>query len=100
MLELVSGLNYLKLVTSLTNGNSNGNGTDDNKSPTAAGNCINSTTSTASDAGSCKSYIFEKVDYIKKISLKRKAYRRLKKARNKSRIISPANIAESPKIKL
>lgn len=104
MLELVSELNFLKLVTTLANGNTNvnenGNGSNSNssnKSTSTAGNCINSTTN---DTSSCKSYIFEKVDYIKKINIRRKAFKRFKRARNKSRVISPANTTESPKIKL
>lgn len=40
-------------------------------------------------------YIFEKVDYIKKISIRRKAFRKLKKARTKSRTsVSPNNVTE------
>lgn len=43
-------------------------------------------------ADSCHVYIFEKVDYIKKINIRRKAIRKLKKARNKSRAsVSPNN---------
>lgn len=55
---------------------------------------------------SCKPYIFEKVDYIKKISIRRKATKKLRKvARNKSHQASTISTAtnpvnESPKIKM
>lgn len=123
MLELVSELSYLKLVSSINitngknqNGNNNNNGinkngtdcshlqdannTSDSSNATtnnentadsfatiARCKCINSATT------NCKPYIFEKVDYIKKISIRRKAFKKLRKAKNKSRVISP-NTAE------
>lgn len=140
MLEVVSQLSYLKLVspnkpTPLTppatkngtdNTNGNGkvmkpttktgevdnhqahekqlgvhtmtNGGDGSKNVNISPLSSNGTCSTT--ATSCNPYIFEKVDYIKKINIRRKAFKRLKKARSKTRVISPATATESRKIKL
>lgn len=66
MLELVSRLDYLKLVSSQT------------KSVSTA------TALSETDSNYNRTFIFEKVDYIKRISLRKKELKKLKKARCKN----------------
>lgn len=145
MLELVSDLSYLKLVsmkstatttsTTTTNGTSTGSTNQyatqcngivinqiypdkecQNRSEnrlqqsttngsqmlqlTKPGSYIGSPSSTNTSSIQCIPYIFEKVDYIKKISVRRKALKKFKKARKKSRSIISPNTTESPSLKL
>lgn len=59
-------------------------------------NCSNSTTRT----NDCRPYIFEKVDYIKKMSIRRKEMKKFRKARSKSSSVASPKIKESLKIML
>lgn len=53
------------------------------------------------DKTSCSPYIFEKVDYIKKISIRRKAFKKMKKAgKVRSQSAASPGVTESSKIRL
>lgn len=90
MLDLVSELSYLRLVPPSSINNTN-NGND---------NVVmnNSRRQQSISPDGCRAFIFEKIDYIKKFNLRKKAHRKLKRARSKSRNISPSAGSESQKL--